>query len=189
MPDRNRFLGFRSANQRGTSAIGISMQSSRRDFILCKLSDLGGQFATKMWLKPLSSAASLADDRPNEPGAGRVQVSYGRWSSPCRDENLPASSRKPSDATTAEIIVTGVPNPTTESGRTAIAATAMPANQITATRSGPRSMILRVPIVVSVIVGMLKPISGCLEIFHFLHQRTYRHVDADTPRAGRGLYR
>src|ERR1700691_3959402 len=100
-------------------------------------------------------------------------------------KNRPASSREASDPATAESIRAGGPNPTPVSGRTAIAATPMPANQIAATRSRPGIGTLRVPVVssavlASVIVSMFEPGSGGLETLHALHQRAYRHIDADT---------
>src|SRR4029077_17988667 len=86
-------------------------------------------------------------------------------------------------------MLAGEPNPITASGRTANAVTPMPANQIAATMSSPGIGTLRVKICASVVVGMLEPVSSGCETFHVLHQRAYRRVDADPPRARRGLYR
>src|SRR5689334_10349522 len=83
----------------------------------------------------------------------------------------------------------GKPKATTASGRTAVAAMAMPENQIETTTSNPASGSLRVDGMLSIVIGMLEPVSGVLDTFDIADQRTHRRIDAETARAGRRLDR
>src|SRR5215475_14177454 len=89
---------------------------------------------------------------------------------------------------TALIILSGIPNATTASGRTSSAAMPMPVNQIVMTTSRPVSGSLR-SMAVSVVIDVLEPVARSVETTDVLHQGAYRRVDPDPPGAWQGLNR